>query len=99
MPNVAIVTGASSGVGRAATVALAAAGWEVTCLARRADALQKTVSLAPPDAQTRITAKPVDITDRAAVEAAVADVLARHGRIDALVNAAGTNIPDRSLER
>ena len=37
--------------------------------------------------------------DRAAIERIAAEVLARFGRIDALVNAAGTNIPERSLEK
>jgi len=43
MANVAVVTGASSGVGRATAIALASAGWEVTLIARRAEALKKTV--------------------------------------------------------
>ena len=99
MPNIAVVTGASSGVGRATAITLATAGWEVTLLARRAEALQKTIDLAPPDARPRMHRAPCDITDNPAVQAIAQSVLARHGRIDALVNAAGTNIPDRSLEK
>jgi NADP-dependent 3-hydroxy acid dehydrogenase YdfG len=95
--KVAVVTGASSGVGRATAIALAIAGWEVTLIARRADALAKTVDLAPADARPRMHVAPGDIVDKAAVEAVARDVLARFGRIDALVNAAGTNIPKRSL--
>lgn len=94
----AIVTGASSGVGRATAIALATAGWDVALLARRADALQKTISLAPDDAQARMHAHPCDIANKSSVDAIVATVLQRSGnRIDALVNAAGTNIPHRSL--
>ena len=99
MPNIAVVTGASSGVGRATAITLATAGWEVTLLARRAEALQKTINLAPPDARPRMHLAPCDITDNTAVQAIAKSVLAKHSRIDALVNAAGTNIPDRSLEK
>jgi len=96
----AIVTGASSGVGRATAIALAAAGWDVALLARRADALQKTIPLAPADAQGRMHAHPCDIANKSALETVVSAFLQRSGnRIDALVNAAGTNIPDRSLEK
>jgi NADP-dependent 3-hydroxy acid dehydrogenase YdfG len=93
----AIVTGASSGVGRATAIALATAGWDVALIARRADALQKTIDLAPPDARARMHAHPCDIADKSAVESIAGAFLQRFGRIDALVNAAGTNIPKRSL--
>jgi NADP-dependent 3-hydroxy acid dehydrogenase YdfG len=94
----AIITGASSGVGRATAIALATAGWDVALLARRADALQKTIDLAPADARMRMHPHPCDIANKSAVDAIVATVLQRSGhRIDALVNAAGTNIPNRSL--
>jgi NADP-dependent 3-hydroxy acid dehydrogenase YdfG len=85
-------------VGRAAAIALAAAGWDVTLCARRTEALAKTISMAPVDARGRMTPQAIDITDKSAVQALVDAVLARTGRVDALVNAAGTNIPDRSLE-
>jgi NADP-dependent 3-hydroxy acid dehydrogenase YdfG len=99
MPNIAVVTGASSGVGRATANTLANAGWEVTLVARRAEALKKTVDLAPADARPRMHLAPCDIADNAAVESMAKTVLTKFGRIDALVNAAGTNIPDRSLEK
>jgi NADP-dependent 3-hydroxy acid dehydrogenase YdfG len=99
MTNVAVVTGASSGVGRATAIALAVAGWEVTLVARRAEALRKTVELAPADARPRMHLAPCDIVDKAAVATVAANVLVGFGRIDALVNAAGTNIPERSLEK
>ncbi|HEY7120685.1 MAG TPA: SDR family oxidoreductase [Tepidisphaeraceae bacterium] len=97
MPRIAIVTGASSGVGRATAIALASAGWEVALIARRADALRKTVDLAPEGARPRLHPHPCDIVDNAAVASVVRSILQRFARIDALVNAAGTNIPNRSL--
>src|SRR4051794_16736746 len=99
MAKVAVVTGASSGVGRATAISLARAGWEVTLMARRREALEKTVEMAPEEARGRMHLWPGDIVDKGAVEAMARSVLERFGRIDALVNAAGTNIPERSLEK
>ncbi len=94
--SVAIVTGAGSGIGRAVALRLAREGWRIALIGRRASALAGTAALAAPSA-----APPVpfacDITDRDAVEKTVADIIARFGRVDALINAAGTNIPRRSL--
>src|SRR3954447_4532871 len=97
MSKVALVTGASSGVGRATAITLATAGWQVTLIARRAEALAKTIELAPPDARPRMHPAPCDIADESAVVAAVKNLLAKFNRIDARVNAAGTNTPDRAL--
>jgi NADP-dependent 3-hydroxy acid dehydrogenase YdfG len=90
--RVAVVTGASSGLGQATAERLAADGAAVALLARRADDLMST--------QTRITqlrgsaiALPMDLADAAAIEAAVARVVAEWGRIDVLVNAAATDVP------
>ena len=99
MPKIAIVTGASSGVGRATAISLAAAGWDVTLIARRQSALEKTVEMAPAVARARMHLATGDVVDKSFVEATVKTVQAKHHRIDALVNAAGTNIPDRSLEK
>ena len=95
--KVAIVTGASSGVGRATALSLAKAGYNVALIARRADRLQQIVSDAQTDVRTRLHPHPADIADKPAVTAIVQNLVARFQRIDALVNAAGTNIPDRSL--
>jgi NADP-dependent 3-hydroxy acid dehydrogenase YdfG len=96
MSKIAIVTGASSGVGRATAISLARAGWQVGLVARRKDALQKTVDLAP-DVAAKMHVFPLDIADKSAVNAMAKSMLDAFGRIDAVVNAAGTNIPDRSL--
>ncbi|WP_439940317.1 oxidoreductase [Streptomyces sp. BBFR115] len=85
MNKVWLVTGASSGFGRAITEAALAAGDVVVGTARRTEALDDLVA-AHPD---QMEALRLDVTDTAAAEAAVRDVLARHGRIDVLVNNAG----------
>ena len=95
--KVAIVTGASSGVGRATALSLAKAGYQVALIARRADRLQQLTSEAPADLRPRLHPHPADIADKPAVTAIVQKLLAQFERINALVNAAGTNIPDRSL--
>ena len=93
---VALVTGAGSGVGRAVALRFAAEGWHVALVGRRADALGATVALAPAAGRRRLAAFACDIGDHAAVQKMSAAVLARFGRVDAFVNAAGTNTPRRS---
>lgn len=78
----AVVTGASSGIGRATVTMLRAAGWEVFALARRVDKLEELA------AQTGAEAVPCDVTDDASVAAAVERVTA-DGPLNALVNVAG----------
>ena len=85
MDKVWLITGANSGFGRAFTEAAVAAGDIVVAAARRPEALTDLVS-AHPD---RVEAVRLDVTDQAAGRAAVDDVIARHGRIDVLVNNAG----------
>lgn len=85
MSKVWLVTGANSGFGRAITEAAVAAGDVVVAAARRTSTLDDVVA-AHPD---QVEAVPLDVTDGAAIEAAVRDVVARHGRIDVLVNNAG----------
>ncbi|MGW1599482.1 oxidoreductase [Streptomyces eurythermus] len=85
MSKVWLVTGASSGFGRAITEAAVAAGDLVVGAARRPEALADLVAAHPGG----VEALRLDVTDGAGIEAAVADVVARHGRIDVLVNNAG----------
>ena len=77
MPPVALVTGASSGVGQALAPRLARAGYRVYGLSRR------------PVDLPGVTALPADVSDPAAVDRAVAELLAREGRLDALLHCAG----------
>ncbi|WP_280473324.1 oxidoreductase [Nocardia cyriacigeorgica] len=84
-PKVWLITGATSGFGRALTEAAFAAGDTVVAAVRRPEALEALVA-AHPD---QVDPVRLDVTDVARAEEVVADVLARHGRIDVLVNNAG----------
>lgn len=89
--KVVFITGASSGIGRAAALAFARAGYQVCGLARRADRLealrQEIDSL--PSSHGEFLAVVGDARDAAAQEAAVAQTLERFGRLDVLVANAG----------
>jgi NADP-dependent 3-hydroxy acid dehydrogenase YdfG len=83
--RVALVAGASSGIGRATAVAFADAGARVHAIARR-----------PIDAADPITTHRLDVSDRAAVDALAAEW---EGPLHALVVAAGVNVKERRLEQ
>jgi 3-oxoacyl-[acyl-carrier protein] reductase len=85
--KVAIVTGASRGIGRAVAVKLAARGAQVIAVAR-ADHSESTV-VEIQSAGGRAIAVSVDVTDRASIDAMMSGALEQHGRIDILVNNAG----------
>jgi NAD(P)-dependent dehydrogenase (short-subunit alcohol dehydrogenase family) len=93
----AVVTGAGSGVGQAVTLALLRQGWRVAIVGRRAETLQETVTRAGAD-KDKLLVCPCDIGRSEAVEQLGREVLATFGGVQALVNAAGTNAPKRSLE-
>jgi NAD(P)-dependent dehydrogenase (short-subunit alcohol dehydrogenase family) len=85
MNRVWLITGASSGFGRAITEAAVAADDTVIATARNTAVLSGIAAAHP----GQVEALALNVTDPAAIEAAVRDVTARHGRIDVLVNNAG----------
>jgi NADP-dependent 3-hydroxy acid dehydrogenase YdfG len=89
---VALVTGASSGIGEATGFALAEAGYAVALTARRADRLEglrQRIETGSPDGSPAVLTLPADVTDRSAVEGVVGACMGAWGRIDLLVNSAG----------
>jgi len=86
--HVAVVTGASSGLGRRAALVLARAGAKVIAVARRADALDSLKAQAPLGS---VHALPFDLADRAGLPALAAQAALPFGAPDILVHAAGIN--------
>jgi NAD(P)-dependent dehydrogenase (short-subunit alcohol dehydrogenase family) len=88
--KVTVVTGAGSGIGRAAAVALAADGHRLVLAGRRAGALAETAALC--DGPEPITV-PTDVRDAASIDALFAATMDAHGRVDVLFNNAGVTGP------
>jgi 3-oxoacyl-[acyl-carrier protein] reductase len=86
--RVSLVTGASRGIGRAIARAFAAEGARVVLAARDSAKLEQVVAEIRAGGGTA-EALTLDVADRASVEAGVSGIVARHGRIDHLVNNAG----------
>jgi NAD(P)-dependent dehydrogenase (short-subunit alcohol dehydrogenase family) len=86
-PRVALITGASQGLGRALAERLAAAGWTLVVDARRADRLDAAVAGLP--AHTRVVAVAGDVSDPRHRDDLV-EAVRRQGRLDLLVNNAST---------
>lgn len=96
--RIALVTGASSGLGLHFAGALAAAGASVAVAARRTDRLQQAVE-AIEAAGGRALAVPADVTELASVRACFAAVEARWGTVDLVVNNAGAAVARPLLEQ
>jgi serine 3-dehydrogenase (NADP+) len=90
--QVVLVVGASSGMGRETAIQFAREGAKVMASARREDRLRELL-------EHGIAIHPADATDPAAMERLAQDTLEKFGRIDILVYATGTNIPDRAMSR
>ncbi|MEC9330475.1 MAG: SDR family oxidoreductase [Pseudomonadota bacterium] len=96
----AIITGAGSGVGRAAALALHSEGYSVTLAGRRLDALEETAGLASSSGE-RTLVVPTDITDADSVSDLFGRAVGAFGRIDVLFNNAGIGarpVPMEELE-
>ena len=91
MSKIALVTGASSGIGKACALALLRDGWSVALAGRRLEALQAAVAEAGPDAAARALPIACDVGHEAAVAAMFEQLHARFGRLDLLFNNAGVS--------
>jgi len=95
--KVAVVTGAGTGIGKAAAVALAKEGYRVAFAGRRREPLEQAIAEAavPKDAAIAV---PTDVSDAASVRALFARVRETFGRLDVLFNNAGVGAPGVNLE-
>jgi len=90
--KIAVVTGAGTGIGRAAALSLVAEGWSVALAGRRAEMLEETRHAAGAD-QDRMIAVPTDVANPVSVQALFERVAGDYGRLDLLFNNAGTSAP------
>ena len=97
MSRVAIVTGAGSGIGRAASMALQSAGYAVILAGRRKAELEKTAVMGGTSAGSML-AVPTDVSQPESVKALFARVKQDFGRLDVLFNNAGLNAPGIPIE-
>ena len=95
-PRIAIVTGAGTGIGRSAALALLGDGWTVALAGRRPEPLDTVADES--GAGARAFAVPTDVSNPASVRALFAAVVERFGRVDLLFNNAGTGNPPGLME-
>ncbi|GGM35726.1 SDR family oxidoreductase [Dactylosporangium sucinum] len=93
--DVAVVTGAGSGIGRVVGAALLDAGWRVALAGRRVEPLRETAAGA---SSGEALVVPTDVTDAASVAALFGTVTERWGRVDLLFNNAGTFGPPGAVD-
>ena len=89
-----VITGASSGVGRAAALRFASEGYAVCALARNANKLDELAM----EGAGKIYPYPTDVSDSKAVERTFAKILEDHGKIDVLVNNAGVTTGGQPID-
>jgi NAD(P)-dependent dehydrogenase (short-subunit alcohol dehydrogenase family) len=90
-----VVTGAGSGIGRAAAIALLKEGYAVALCGRRAKTLEETARAA---GSARSVVIPTDVTDPDSVSRLFAAVAQEFGRLDVLFNNAGINVPGATID-
>lgn len=95
-PRVAVVTGAGSGIGKAAALALLGNGWRVALAGRRPEPLHQVAQ--DSGAGERALAIPTDVADPLAVQALFERTVQAFGRVDLLFNNAGINAPGVPLD-
>jgi len=94
--RIAIVTGAGSGIGRAAALALLGDGWSVALAGRRLEPLEQVAEES--GAGARAFSVPTDVSNAASVQALFAATVERFGRVDLLFNNAGVGNPPGPFE-
>ena len=94
MNKIAMITGAGSGVGRAAAKALAAQGWRLALVGRKKEALEQTAGML----KTDTLVAPADVGDPAQVKSVFARIKDKFGRLDMLFNNAGMGTPAVPIE-
>ncbi len=92
--RVALVTGGGTGIGRAVVLALAAEGATVYAIGRREEVLRETAETARAGV---VIPRRCDVTDRSELAGLVDEIATRSGRIDIVVNNAGTNTAKRRV--
>jgi NAD(P)-dependent dehydrogenase (short-subunit alcohol dehydrogenase family) len=92
----AVITGAGSGIGRAAAQSLAKRGYRLVLAGRRRDALEETASLL--EGSVAASAWQTDVTDAAAVAALFDHAVEAFGRVDLVFNNAGTSAPAAPIQ-
>jgi 3-oxoacyl-[acyl-carrier protein] reductase len=95
--KIAIVTGSSSGIGKAIALRFAEEGAKVVVAARRKNLCERTVAQIQ-ERGGKAVAIPTDVTDEAQVERLIGETVARYGRLDILVNNAGVGGGGRIAE-
>jgi NADP-dependent 3-hydroxy acid dehydrogenase YdfG len=95
--RVAWITGGGSGIGLAGAQELAKAGWTVVISGRRQEVIDEAAA-AIVKAGGAAEAMPLDVASAEDAEKVAKAIVAKHGRIDLLVNSAGLNVPKRSWE-
>ena len=94
---IAVITGAGSGIGRAAAVALARDGWLIWLAGRREDSLRETAKLVDQEGGEAVVA-PTDVTIPTEIDALFERIRTTSPRLDLLFNNAGTGAPAVPLE-
>ena len=95
--KVALVTGASSGIGKATSIALMKSGYNLVLAGRRVEKLREVAEYAV-ELKVKAIFQATDITDPASVDALFAITKATFGRLDLLFNNAGTSTPAVGIE-